>query len=152
MELSLSYIQVSQIFSWKVLVPVVTIYCGVYVYEKITWTETSQEKALRSQVGSKKDGGGAKLVVQRQRLIHLCFHRFFLCVQLVSHIENKFQLQVSAIRTSYIASLERSLRKLLGSLGHALHDAQIKQDLKIKQSQQEASVLTRLKSQAHDLR
>ena len=80
------------------------------------------------------------------------FLPLFLCVQFVTHLENQFQLQVRAIRTSYAASLRGSLKRLLGSLGYALHDAQVKQDLKIKQLREEACLLTRLKKQAHNLR
>ena len=82
---------------------------------------------------------------------HFCLW-FLLYLQFVAHLENKFELQVRAIRNSYTASFDDGLKSLVSSLGDVFRDAQTKQDLKIKQLQEEVNQLTRLKDQAHDLR
>ena len=77
---------------------------------------------------------------------------FLLHVQFVTHLESKFQLQVRAIQANYTASFHDGLKDLSDSLSDIFHDAQAKQDLKIKQLRKEVDQLTSRKQKAHALR
>ena len=76
---------------------------------------------------------------------------FLSYVQFVTHLESKFLLQVCAIRANYTASFHGGLRSLSDSLSDVFHDAQTKQDLKIKQLKKEVDQLASQKQKAHDL-
>ena len=77
---------------------------------------------------------------------------FLLYIQFVAHLESKFQLQVRAIQANYTASFHDGLKDLSDSLNDVFHDAQTKQDLKIKQLRKEVDQQTSLKQKAHALR
>ncbi len=45
-----NFVQLPRFLSWRLLVPSLTVYGGIYAYERLTWTERSKEQAIKSQV------------------------------------------------------------------------------------------------------
>ena len=45
-----NFVQLPRFLSWRLLVPSLAVYGGIYAYERLTWTERSKEQAIKSQV------------------------------------------------------------------------------------------------------
>ncbi len=43
-------VQLPRFLSWRVVVPSLALYSGIYAYERLTWTDRSKEHALKTQV------------------------------------------------------------------------------------------------------
>ena len=73
--------------SWRYLVLPTAIYCGVYVFQKFTWTEAKKERKLKEQV---------RLSLKCVQILFQCIQTdlFFLGREIGSaHLSNTKQLQ-----------------------------------------------------------